>query len=80
MLSPTESRWIFLNIVRLHISLTHALIHPLSLSLSHIPQDTPPVFVLDFHGFFRVITPNDFIPFSYMEAQSSIECAKYGGL
>jgi hypothetical protein len=86
LLSPTESRWIFLNIVRLHISLSHSLTHSLTHSstlslcpsVSHTPKHTA-FFVLDFHGFFRVITLQDFIPCSYMEVQSSIERAKYGG-
>ena len=67
-----------------HIStsyLTHSHTHPLSLSLSPLSlcltyPKTYRLFVLDFHGFFRVITLQDFITFSYMELQCSIECAK----
>jgi len=59
-------------------SLTHSSTLSLSLSVSHTQKHTA-FCVLDFHGFFRVTTLQHFIPFSYMEVQSSIECAKYGG-
>jgi hypothetical protein len=82
LLSPTESRWIFLNIVWLHISLTQSRTHPLSLSLSLFLSLTYPkthrLVLLDIHGLFREINLEHFIHFSYMGAQSSIECGKYG--